>query len=342
MGSYWGQVLNYQFFLIFSLKTDNSRPDPIDFHKLVLYDFFMARPLRIEYPGAVYHIMARGNEKKNIFLTPTDRLYFFKVLTETIKRYQWRCHCYCLMKNHYHLLIETLAPTLSIGMRHLNGVYSQYFNRVHKRVGHLFQGRFKGILVQKDDHLLELSRYIVLNPVKAKLCKRPEEFKWSSYQATVGIEEPAKFLYLDWILEQFGDSRKSAMPRYAEFCHYGIHDNPLKRTQGQIYFGDASFVKQFENEATYESEIPETQRFASRPPLSEILKDTENGIQYAYNQHRYTMKEIAKFLNCHYTTISKKNQQKIKPNVGWGQVLNYQFLGEKLEKTDNSRPDPKK
>src|SRR5713226_6360530 len=118
----------------------------------------MARPLRIEYPGAVYHLTSRGNARKKIFLNDSDRDEFLATLGWVVERFGWRCHAYCLMDNHFHLLIETPQPNLSLGMRQLNGVYTQRFNRRHKRVGHLFQGRFKAILVERDSYLLALAR----------------------------------------------------------------------------------------------------------------------------------------------------------------------------------------
>ena len=124
----------------------------------------MTRPLRIEFPGGVYHITSRGNGQQEIFLTEADRELFLDLLGQAIDRFQWLCHAYCLMANHYHLLIETPEANLSRGMRHLNGVYTQRFNRQHQRGGHVFQGRYKAIVVQKDSHLLALCRYVVLNP----------------------------------------------------------------------------------------------------------------------------------------------------------------------------------
>ena len=124
----------------------------------------MARPLRIEFPGALYHLTSRGNERKKIFFRDEDRQAFLETLDGVGERFNWRCYAYCLMNNHYHLLVETLDGNLSKGMRQLNGVYTQYINRTRRRTGHLFQGRFKGILVQKEPYLLELARYIVLNP----------------------------------------------------------------------------------------------------------------------------------------------------------------------------------
>src|SRR6266508_2494227 len=139
----------------------------------------MARPLRIEYDGALYHATSRGNEGKRIFQDDTDRELFLHTLSRVNERFHWMCHAYCLMGNHYHLVIETPDGNLSKGMRQLNGVYTQAYNRRHHRVGHLFQGRFKGILVQKESHYLEVCRYVVLNPVRAKAVKQPREWPWN-------------------------------------------------------------------------------------------------------------------------------------------------------------------
>ncbi len=166
----------------------------------------MARPLRLEFPGAVYHITARGNGRNDIFVDDQDRQQFIAILSETVERYNWLCHAYCLMDNHYHLLIETPDPTLSKGMRQLNGVYTQAFNRSHNRIGHVFQGRFKSIIVEKDDHLLQLCRYIVLNPVRAGMVKMVEQWIWSSYNSTAWKNKMPELLTIDWVLGQFSES----------------------------------------------------------------------------------------------------------------------------------------
>jgi putative transposase len=128
----------------------------------------MARPLRLEFAGAIYHLTSRGNARQKVFFSDADRELFLSTLAGVVSRYGWFCHAYCLMANHYHLLIETPKANLSIGMRQLNGIYTQSFNRRHNRVGHLFQGRFKAIVVERESHLLELCRYIVLNPRRVK------------------------------------------------------------------------------------------------------------------------------------------------------------------------------
>ncbi|MFH1142435.1 MAG: transposase, partial [Candidatus Uhrbacteria bacterium] len=147
----------------------------------------MARPLRIEFPGATYHVTSRGNARNDIFLSDNDRHQFLKTLSETIERYNWLCHSYCLMGNHYHILIETPEGNLAKGMRQLNGVYTQAFNKINQRVGHIFQGRYKAFLIEKEPYLLEVIRYIVLNPVRALLVNDPKNWKWSSYCAFAGI-----------------------------------------------------------------------------------------------------------------------------------------------------------
>ena len=144
----------------------------------------MARPLRIEFPGALYHVTARGNARAPIFLEDADRQLLLATLGDANERHGWLCHAYCLMPNHYHLLLGTPDANLSRGMRQLNGLYTQRFNRRHDRVGHVFQGRFKGILVEREAHLLELARYIVLNPVRAGIVACAEAYRWSSLRAT--------------------------------------------------------------------------------------------------------------------------------------------------------------
>ncbi|MFO0700343.1 MAG: transposase [Nitrospira sp.] len=181
----------------------------------------MARPLRIEYPGAVYHVTSRGNARQAIVQDDRDRTRFLETLAHVIDRFGWRCHAYCLMDNHYHLLLETPQPNLSRGMRQLNGTYTQALNCRHQRVGHVFQGRFTGILVEKEAHLLELCRYVVLNPVRARMVTHPRLWAWSSYQATVGEHAAPSWLWTDWILGHFGTRQREAQGRYRQFVAEG-------------------------------------------------------------------------------------------------------------------------
>jgi len=188
----------------------------------------LARLLRLEFAGALYHVTARGNERHTIFLGDgtTDRVRFLEVLGDVCKRFNWICHAYCLMSNHYHLLIETPEANLSRGMRQLNGVYTQYVNRAHERIGHLFQGRFKGILVEKESYLLELARYIVLNPVRAGMVRAPGEWPWSSYLATAEEEVSPPFLTTDWLLRAFADSRGRAVAGGVPPLRFRGHERP--------------------------------------------------------------------------------------------------------------------
>lgn len=182
----------------------------------------MARPLRIEYPGAIYHITSRGNARQPIYEDDEGRKVFLELLGFIVDRFNWLCHAYCLMDNHYHLLIETQDGNLSLGMRQLNGIYTQRFNKRHGRVGHLFQGRFKAILVDRENYLLELCRYVVLNPVRAGMVRSSGRYKWSSYHATAGTEKISSFLATDWVLSQFGRSRKVAQEKYKTFVEEAI------------------------------------------------------------------------------------------------------------------------
>ena len=279
--------------------------------------FFMSRPLRIEFHGAVYHVTSRGNARQSIFKGIEDRYRFFDVLSTVVKRFNWLCHAYCLMENHYHLLIETPEGNLSKGMRELNGVYTQWVNQRHKRVGHLFQGRYKAILVEKDRHLLSLCRYVVLNPVRSGLVIKPEGWAWSSYRATIGAAKGLPFLTVEWILSQFDERKRVAIKKYKEFVLEGIDKgSPWETLKGQVFLGTEDFIKQLSDlirEKENIKEVPRPQRYAARSPLSEIFKGrkgkekkVEDKIIYAaYVHHGYTMREIAEHLGFHYATISR-------------------------------------
>jgi putative transposase len=267
----------------------------------------MARPLRLEFVGAVYHLTSRGNARQRIFLNDADRELFLGTLAHVVSRYSWICHAYCLMANHYHLLIETPKANLSIGMRQLNGIYTQSFNRRHRRVGHLFQGRFKAILVEKESYLLELCRYIVLNPVRVKGGSNPAAWKWSSYRATGGLVAVPKFLRTDWLLEQFGKRRSVAQKRYRDFVKDGIANRPWDALKGQIYLGSDEFIGMHSAEDKGLKEIPRAQLKAIKPTLEQIFAtDSETGIAQAYREHGYRLQEIAAHLGVHYATVSRK------------------------------------
>ena len=270
----------------------------------------MARPLRLELPGAVYHLTSRGNARQKIFFTDRDRELFLNTLSHVISRFGWICHAYCLMANHYHLLIETPKANLSFGMRQLNGVYTQSFNCRHGRVGHLFQGRFKAILIEKDSYLLELCRYIVLNPVRVKRNGEIGAWKWSSYRATAGVTSGPEFLTSDWVLAQFGKSRAAAQKRYREFVREGLASRPWQELRGQIYLGSEEFIEEHSAKNLALKEIPRAQLHAAKPPLERIFaRQGEKGIVRAYREHGYRMREIAAHLGVHYATVSRRLKQ---------------------------------
>jgi putative transposase len=183
----------------------------------------MARPLRIQFPGGLYHVTARGNGRQTLFADDIDRERFLIVLTQVVARYRLLCHAHCLMGNHYHLLLETPDANLSRAMRQLNGVYSQAFNRRHERPGHVLEGRYHAQVVDKDAYLREVCRYIVLNPVRAGLVAHPREWRWSSYGATAGHALVPLFLTVDSVLSLAGMTARSAAQRqYRQFVDAGI------------------------------------------------------------------------------------------------------------------------
>lgn len=206
----------------------------------------MARPLRIEYPGAFYHVTSRGNEKKDIFRDTKDRQRFLRYLESATERYGASMHVYCLMSNHYHLLLETPRGNLSEIMRHINGAYTTYFNVRHQRAGHLFQGRYKAILVEFDEYAKELSRYIHLNPVRAGIVENPGKYPWSSYQYYVGHRKAPAWLVAGFILSYFSKKVSSARKTYREFVQTFIgpeYESPLQNVVASTILGSSDFVQ---------------------------------------------------------------------------------------------------
>ncbi|MGE3296063.1 MAG: transposase [Porticoccaceae bacterium] len=277
----------------------------------------MARPLRLEFPNAIYHVTARGNARSDIFLDDEDRELFLVCLGEVVTRFGWLCHAYCLMGNHYHLMIETPEGNLSLGMRQLNGVYTQRFNRRHGRVGPLFQGRYKAILVDRDSYLLELCRYVVLNPIRAGMVKKIERYGWSSYPATLGLAACPAWLATDWILGQFAKTRAVARRRYAQFVAEGAGlASPWPEVRGQALLGSEDFVEKMRPllEAARDlKEIPRPQRLLHRPSLASMFTKAVHGdkarrdaaIRQAYLDYGYSMAMISRYAGVHYSTVSK-------------------------------------
>lgn len=292
----------------------------------------MARPLRLNFAGGVYHVTARGNERKAIVRDDTDRRLFLDTLARTVAQYRVRCHAWVLMRNHYHVLLETPTPNLSLALRHLNGVYTQAFNRRHHRVGHLFQGRFKAIVVEKDAYLLELCRYIVLNPVRAGLVSHPRAYAWSSYRATGGEAAVPPWLTVDWVLEQFATTRRVAQEAYLGFVNEGMRGgpSPWDRVVGQLYLGSRPFIHRVQRymERRSDQEIPHRQRHPERlsadevlgtvargygVPVSQLLRRTRRPSEArqvaVYGLRRYAglgLTAIARRMGIGYTTVSRR------------------------------------
>lgn len=235
----------------------------------------MARQLRLEFEGALYHVTARGNAFQAIYTDDHDRARFLDLLAREIAQQHWRCYAYCLMDNHYHLLLETPEPNLSQGMRRLNAVYTQGFNRRYGRVGHVLQGRYKSLLVDKDAYLLELCRYIVLNPVRAKCVARPEAWPWSSYLATAGKRPAPHWLLVTDVLGLFDREARSAQRAYREFVQRGLTiPAPWGKVRGQIFLGDEKFLSQMTRllQAKSLTNVPMAQTRPSRPTAAEVLQ----------------------------------------------------------------------
>lgn len=235
----------------------------------------MARPLRLEYSGALYHLTARGDARADIYADDADRLRFLSLLACEIRQQGWKCYAYCLMGNHYHLLIETPEANLVQGMRRLNGVYTQAFNRRHQRVGHVFQGRYRSILVDRESYLLELCRYIVLNPVRANLVAKAGDYRWSSYRVTAGVVSSPVWLDASWLWGQFGHTQKAAKAAYRRFvAQGGGATSPWENLRGQIWLGDEAFLQRMEQRVKGRrlDNVPTRQTQPIRPTRQAVIK----------------------------------------------------------------------
>ena len=272
----------------------------------------MSRPLRIEFPDALYHVTVRGDRREDIFEDDQDRQQFLLVLGQVVVRFNWLCLAWCLMDNHYHLLIQTPDANLSKGMRQLNGVYTQFSNRRHQRAGHLFQGRFKAILVDSDAYLLELLRYVVLNPVRAGMVNNAADWVWSSYRQSVGLEPAASWLSVAALLSQFAGQRELAQQHYARFVAEGIGIvSPWENLKGQIFLGDEQFIVRMHAQhqsAKEDVQIPLQQRRPPPPSLQDIEQqspDRNAAIVAAYATGGYSYQQIANHFRLHFTTVGK-------------------------------------
>ncbi len=295
----------------------------------------MARPLRIEYPGAYYHVTSRGNERKAIFRDDTDREKFLDLLGRAVDDFHLRLHGYVLMSNHYHLLVETPKGGLNRAMRYLNGVYTQAFNRRHRRVGHLFQGRYKAILVDKDSYLLELSRYIHLNPWRVKPPQDPFKYRWSSLRAYVGEAVAPRWLTVGEVLGEFGSRGTGG---YRKFISEGMKTGvktPWEDVRGQMVIGSEEFVEKVADKHLgerrakrgEESRVGEIVGIKADAVMREVekyygIKEPElRGRGHRYTEPRYVasyllrryclmgLREIGERVGLHYSAVGNAIRQ---------------------------------
>lgn len=280
----------------------------------------MSRPLRIEFPGALYHVTSRGDRQEPIFLDDEDRRALLEVVAQAMQRFDAQALAYCLMGNHYHFVLHTHQANLSRLVRQINGVYTQAFNRRHGKVGHLFQGRFKALLVDRDAYLLEVCRYVELNPVRAAIVDAPEAWPWSSYLAHVGQADTPIWLDTAGLHGHLlgheplapADSRRAA-GHYAALVHAGrearLWDEGLRQ---QIFLGDASFVERMQALAadcgrTDSPEVPRAQR--RRPlvlgPVGAEGESREKALLRAHVERGITMTALARELGLSVSWVSR-------------------------------------
>lgn len=238
----------------------------------------MARPLRIELAGGLYHVMSRGNERRDIVRDDADRQRRLDWLQRTVATYGWRLHAFALLTNHEHLFVETPEPNLSAGMHLLNSSYTGYFNLRHRRAGHLFQGRFKAQLIEEEGHYLEISRYIHLNPVRAKLVTRPEAWPWSSYPGYHRVSAVRGWVTYARVLREFGNSERESRRAYRRFVQAGMAPSPVcpwaKALGGLIVGGDsfAQRIRRLLNDRPASEDLPQLACLRARPSLEAIVR----------------------------------------------------------------------
>ena len=262
----------------------------------------MARPLRLEVPNGIYHVTSRGNERAAIFRDDPDRLRFLELVADLREGYSWRVLAYCLMGNHYHLLAQTPEPNLSQGMRQLNGVYAQSFNRRHDRVGHLLEGRYRARLVKSDEHLFAATRYIVRNPIRAGFCRHPGEWRWSSHCAALGLEPP-RFLDVTALLSYYGSPREVAQQRY-RVC---VEEADSERSSFPLVDGDEALLAAAFELGRVAPGIPSR---SVRPPVSALptllaSSDSDTAMARAADSG-YSLREIARHLGVNASTVSRR------------------------------------
>lgn len=275
----------------------------------------MARQLRIQYPSAIYHIMARGDGGQNIFNNPGDYKMFLKTYQKVLEDYNWISYAYCLMPNHYHLFIKIMDPNLSLGMKQLNGVYTKQYNIKRGRLGHVFQGRFKSILVEDLGYQGKLIRYIVMNPIRAGLVKNVGDWRWSSHKEMIDEKIESRCLHRKEALRFFEEDIYKARKRYIEYlCEELYNDNVWEDLNNGFILGSIEFVTKIMTKYGKKSDsadIPKRERFAGRPEIDILFKGIKNKkernkkILESFYDFGYTQAEIANYFGFHHSTISR-------------------------------------
>jgi putative transposase len=292
----------------------------------------MARPLRIQLPGLFYHVVARGNAKMPIFLDNTDRLRFLSELLDVTLDFYVQCHAFCLMSNHFHLVLRTLEANLSEAMRELNGNYASWWNRRHGRCGSVFQGRFHSPIVQDGRYFMNVSRYVVRNPLRAGLVDAVEQYPWSSYRATVGLSPSLPFLTTGHLLGSAEPAeRRAAIRAYREFVGCG-DEGDLRRIRHAPVIGDQEYVARFAEHAEHASdEVPMDARPIVRPPLGDIIeadvdRQTRDAAIWTAHGAGYSVTAIARFVGLHYAYVSRivrrmRERDGTRPRLKPGDIL---------------------
>jgi putative transposase len=262
-------------------------------------------------------VTSRSNARAAIDADEADRERFRALLTQVVQRYHWLCHASCLMANHDHLVLETPAGNVSHGMRQVNGLSTQDDTRRHGQGGHVFQGRYKAIVVERDSYLLVLCRSIVLHPLRAGMVQTAQEYGWSSYRATAGCCAGGALLCTDWLLAQLGGERTEAQRRYRRFVDDGLASpTPWAALQGQLLLGPPTFAEDLRPRLTAMRrlhEVPRVQRYTDRPALATLFRDgqgltkaaRDRLIATAHVDYGYAFAAIGSALGLHYTTVSK-------------------------------------
>lgn len=284
----------------------------------------MGRPLRITYPGAHYHVTSRGNEQKDIYKSRRDREQFLSYLESSVTRYGAKIHAYCLMTNHYHLLLETPEGNLSEILRHINGAYTNYFNAKRKRSGHLFQGRYKAILIEADEYLMELTRYIHLNPVRCGIVTKPEDHPWSSYNDYLGDRLKPGWLCTDTVLAHFGDGKK-----YRQFVEHMLvmeYESPLRNVIASTLLGSEPFVQEIMaahlDGKEVKRDVPAMRELSKARKIEMIIENVRGifgdsgleqkvGIYLAHRRSGARLKELGEYFNKKDSAIAQTTRRLI-------------------------------